>query len=56
MYIKEVPPIQEVTAFLKEVWDLNYNLEMNTQILSALYIRQMYSGNKELEDNAKHSM
>ena len=36
LYIKEVPPIQEVTAFLKEVWDLNYNLEMNTRYYDAL--------------------
>ena len=36
IYIKEVPPLEEVTAFLKEVWDLNKALEMNTRYYDAL--------------------
>ena len=36
VYIKEVPPLEEVTAFLKEVWDLNKALEMNTRYYDAL--------------------
>ena len=43
----------EAIKLFHHLVDLKYNLAMNTQILSALYIRQMNSGNKELEDNAR---
>ena len=36
LYIKEVPSIEEGTLFLKEVWDLNKNLELNTRYYDAL--------------------
>ena len=36
IYIKEVPPVEEGAAFLKEVWELNKNLELNTRYYDAL--------------------
>ncbi len=36
LYIREIPSIEEVTFFLKEVWDLNRNLELNTRYYDAL--------------------
>lgn len=36
MYIAQKPSIEEANDFLKEVWDLNKNLELNTKYYEAL--------------------
>ena len=36
MYITQVPSVEEATALLKEVWDLNKNLELNTNYYDAV--------------------
>jgi len=36
VYIHQVPSLEEITSFLKEVWDLNKNLELNARYYDAL--------------------
>jgi len=36
MYISQVPSVEEATTLLKEVWDLNKNLELNTNYYDAV--------------------